>query len=214
MRGAVIAFEGIDQAGKLTQARLLAERFRAAGTACELLHYPDYETPIGRILEQALCEGLPLDARARTMLFAANRWEKDAQVRRHVEAGGVVLIDRYSASNIVYGLSQGYERAWLEALEDGLVPADVTLFVDIPAAESARRKQAGRDDFERNTSLLEEARRNYLSMSEEQDWLVVDGTQTVERVAQSILAGVTTRLQKQGRSSLLPPPRTSLTDRE
>lgn len=194
MRGALIAFEGIDQAGKLTQARRLAERLRAGGRVCELLHYPDYDTPIGRILQQALCDGLPLDARARTMLFAANRWENDEQVRQQVTGQGIVLIDRYSASNIVYGLSQGYERSWLEGLEKGLTPADVTVFVDITPEESVRRKQSGRDDFERNTRLLEEARRHYLEMSRQEGWLLVDGTLAPDTVEESILKGLQERL--------------------
>jgi dTMP kinase len=197
MRGAVIAFEGIDQAGKLTQARTLAQRLMDAGTACRLLHYPDYATPIGRIIEQALTQGLALDARARTMLFAANRWEKDSLVRDHVGQGGVALIDRYSASNLVYGLSQGYDRAWLESLEQGLLPADVTVFVDISPDESTRRKQAGRDDFERNVRLLEEARRNYTLLAQEQGWLVVDGTLAPAEVAARILAGLRQRLGRQ-----------------
>jgi dTMP kinase len=203
MRGALIAFEGIDQAGKLTQARLLAERVRAAGRACAPLHYPDYDTPIGRILQQALCEGLELDARARTMLFAANRWENDAAVRRHVDQGAMVLIDRYSASNIVYGLSQGYERRWLESLEEGLTPADVTVFVDITPEESERRKQSGRDDFERNAALLAEARRQYLEMSRQQGWLLVDGTLTTDKVADGILKGLRQRLSGKGLDDLL-----------
>lgn len=205
MRGALIAFEGIDQAGKLTQARLLTETLAAAGTACELLHYPDYTTPIGSILERCLGGDLLLDARARTMLFAANRWEKDTKVRAWLRAGHVVLIDRYSASNIVYGLSQGYDRAWLEALEQGLCVADVTVFVDITPAESARRKRTGRDDFERNLHLLEAARRHYLEMARGQNWLLVDGTSSAEKVRENILAGLAARLAERGLDSLLVP---------
>ena len=194
MSGALIAFEGIDQAGKLTQAQRIEEHFGAVGLQCKIMHYPDYETPIGKILQQALCEGLALDARARTMLFAANRWEKDAAIRQHVAAGGVALIDRYSASNIVYGLSQGYDAAWLRSLEEGLLPADVTVFVDITPAESVRRKQHDRDDFERNAALLENARSHYALMAKEQDWLVVDGAMEPQRVTQSIVEGLCARL--------------------
>ena len=194
MSGALIAFEGIDQAGKLTQAKCVEETFRDAGLHCQLLHYPDYATPIGKILEQALCAGLALDARARTMLFAANRWEKDSAIREHVAAGGIALVDRYSASNIVYGLSQGYDAQWLHSLEEGLLLADVTVFVDISPQESVRRKQHGRDDFERNTALLENARKNYTAMAAQQGWLVVDGAQDAPSVTMSILQGLRQRL--------------------
>jgi dTMP kinase len=195
MSGALVAFEGIDQAGKLTQAQALHDRAVQAGLGCALLHYPDYSTPIGRLLRQVLTEGLPLDPRARTMLFAANRWERDAEMRRLLDANDLVLVDRYSASNIVYGMSQGYDTTWLRALENGLRPADLTLFIDISPDESLRRKSASRDEFERNLELLARARDGYRQMARAENWLVVDGAGAAADVSQRIVRGVHARLQ-------------------
>jgi dTMP kinase len=186
MAGALVAFEGIDQAGKMTQARMVQSHIRELGVACEVRGYPDYETPIGSLIQASLGD-TPLDARARVMLFAANRWEKDGEVRSLVESNAVVLVDRYSASNVVYGAAQGFDEAWLLNLESGLLDPHVTLFIDISAAESRRRKSHGRDGFERNRELLEKARAHYLRLSERLDWIVVDGEQAHDEVTRAIL---------------------------
>ena len=44
----LIAFEGLDQSGKETQARLLRDRMRASGAKARVVSFPDYGTPIGR----------------------------------------------------------------------------------------------------------------------------------------------------------------------
>jgi len=194
MAGALVALEGIDQAGKETQALAVQERARAAGIACEVRGYPDYETPIGRLIHQSLRESGVLDSRTRAMLFAANRWEKDGEIRALLQQDALVLVDRYTASNVVYGASQGLDSGWLCGLETGLAEAHLTLFVDIPAAESARRKSRDRDGFERDLALLETARRHYLRLASELGWAVVDGTRPASEVTRDILAALQARL--------------------
>ena len=81
MAGALVAIEGIDQAGKLTQARAIQAHARGRGIACAVRHYPDYQTPVGQLVQRALHDEIRLADRARTMLFAANRWEKDDEMR-------------------------------------------------------------------------------------------------------------------------------------
>ena len=50
----LIAFEGLDQSGKETQARRLADSLRADGRRVETLSFPDYSTPIGKEIGAAL----------------------------------------------------------------------------------------------------------------------------------------------------------------
>ena len=195
MRGALVVLEGIDQAGKMTQARALQDAVRAGGLGCEVLHYPDYETRIGQLIRGFLLDGVALDTHARAMLFAANRWEKDAQVRAACERNALVCVDRYSASNIVYGLSQGIDEAWLQGLEAGLLPADLTVLVDIAPAESQRRKSQDRDDYERNVQLLEAARARYVRMAERDQWAVVNGEREAAQVSKDLINAVSDRLQ-------------------
>ena len=190
MAGALVALEGIDQAGKMTQARAIQERLRQRGLRCEVRHYPDYATAIGGLIRAFLSEGLALDARTRCMLFAANRWEKDSEMRALRDANSLVIVDRYTWSNVVYGLSQGLDEGWLQGLEVGLLEPDLTLLVDISPEESRRRKAGQRDGYERDARLLEQARANYLRMSRQHGWVVLNGEEPPAQVTASTFAAL------------------------
>jgi dTMP kinase len=194
MHGAFVVLEGIDQAGKMTQARALQTRLQARGLACEVRHYPDYDTAIGRLIRDFLDRGTRLDTRARCMLFAANRWEKDAELRQLLAANALVVVDRYTWSNVVYGVSQGLDESWLLGLETGLLEPDLTLLVDIPPEESRRRKTQERDDYERNAALLEQARAHYRRIAAARGWSVIDGTGASDIVTGRVCEAVANRL--------------------
>jgi dTMP kinase len=53
-RGALVAFEGLDQSGKQTQAALLGERLAAQGRRERQVSFPEYETPHGQELARAV----------------------------------------------------------------------------------------------------------------------------------------------------------------
>jgi dTMP kinase len=190
MRGALVVLEGIDQAGKMTQARALEHAAHAAGLSCAVRHYPDYETRVGTLIRAFLADGVALDARTRCMLFAANRWEKDAELRQLCETRALVCIDRYTASNVVYGTSQGVDENWLWGLEDGLLAADLTVLVDIAPEESRRRKTRERDDYERDTRLLEAARAHYGRLGRGAGWARIDGARDAAQVTRDLVATV------------------------
>jgi hypothetical protein len=54
MSGHLIAFEGLDQSGKQTQAERLRDRLKAEGHKSRLVSFPDYGTSIGEELARAL----------------------------------------------------------------------------------------------------------------------------------------------------------------
>lgn len=176
MSGAFVVLEGIDQAGKMTLARSIQARLRDAGLRCEVRHYPDYDTAIGRLIRSLLYEQADSDPRTRCLLFAANRWEKDAELRRLRQENTLVVVDRYTWSNVVYGVGQGLPEEWLCGLEAGLLEPDLTFLVDITPQESLRRKAEDRDRFERDLRLLETAREFYVRTAGGRDWAVLDGT--------------------------------------
>jgi len=75
MRGLLIAFEGLDQSGKQTQAELLRDRVTAAGRSVRLLSFPDYHTAIGMELGRALRGQHEYGADVMQLLYIANRYE-------------------------------------------------------------------------------------------------------------------------------------------
>ncbi len=161
MRGLLIAFEGLDQSGKQTQAELLRDHLVEAGRLVRLLSFPAYDTAIGGEIERALRGVREYGADVMQLLYVANRYEWKPQIERELARGTIVICDRYLASSVAYGQAQGLEAAWLLDMQKFLPQPDLTLLLDIDPAVSARRKTADRDKYERDLELLARVRASY-----------------------------------------------------
>lgn len=162
MRGVLIAFEGLDQSGKQTQAELLRDHVVAAGRLVRLLSFPAYDTPIGSEIGRALQGERDYGADVMQLLYVANRYEWKPQLQRELERGTVLICDRYLASSIAYGEAQGLDAAWLTEMQKHLPQPDLTFLLDIDPATAARRKTVDRDKYERDMALLERVRQSYV----------------------------------------------------
>src|ERR1700752_2271805 len=107
MDGLLIAFEGLDQGGKQTQAELLRDRLKGEGRKARLLSFPDYGTSIGEEIARALQGERDYDPDVMQLRYVANRYERKADVPRWMEGGLILVCDRYTASTIAYGEAQG-----------------------------------------------------------------------------------------------------------
>lgn len=190
MRGYVVAFEGLDQSGKQTQAERLAAQLRAQGRQVEFLSFPEYPTAIGQEIGRALAGDREYAADTLQLLYVANRFEFRPLMEGWLASGAVIICDRYTASSIAYGEAQGLSPAWLQAVQQPLPAADITLLLDIPPEVSLQRKQAARDRFERDLPLLARVRDSYRRQSHQLGWVLIDGQQTPEAVAAAVQAAV------------------------
>jgi dTMP kinase len=190
----LIAFEGLDQSGKETQAQLLRERLRAAGKKSRLLSFPDYGTSIGEEIARALQGEREYGADVMQLLFVANRHERCEAIREWIAGGVVLLCDRYRASSIAYGEAQGLDAQWLENIQQLLPVADLTIFIDIAPETAAKRKAHDRDRYERDLALLSRVRESYKRQAEQPGWALIDGERTKETIADDVFALVSGRL--------------------
>ena len=195
MTGLLIAFEGLDQSGKQTQAELLRDRLADRGRSVHLVSFPDYTTGIGAEIGRALRGERDYAADVMQLLYIANRYERKDEILRHKDAGAVVLCDRYLASSVAYGEAQGVDPDWLTDIQRLLPDPDITFLLDIPPAVSARRKTADRDKYERDLALLERVRESYVRQSKGNGWIPVDADRDREVVAADVFQGVTTCLR-------------------
>ena len=192
-RGLLIAFEGLDQSGKETQAARLRERFAAAGRTVHALSFPDYDTPIGREIRAALDGQRDFAADTLQLLYVANRHEYRASIEQWMAAGDVVVCDRYRASSVAYGDAQGLDAAWLRDVQRHLPEPTAIFLLDIAPEEAVRRKAHGRDKFERDLPLLSRVRESYRRQAAAEGWEVIDGTRSKDEISADILARVTSR---------------------
>ena len=85
--GALIAFEGLDQSGKQTQAERLAAVCRAANRTVHLVSFPDYATAIGTEIGEALQGCRDYAADVLQLLYIANRYEYRPRLEAWLAAG-------------------------------------------------------------------------------------------------------------------------------
>jgi len=153
-RGLFITFEGLDGTGKSTQMELLVERLRAAGHRLVATREPG-GTALGEAVREALLtkdEGKhEMDPKAEAFLYTAARVQLVEEViRPALEAGEIVLCDRYIDSSLAYqgyGRELGYENIismnmWAV---NGLLP-DLTLVMLAPEALRRRRLSGAEAD--------------------------------------------------------------------
>ena len=194
LRGLLIAFEGLDQSGKQTQAELLRDRLTAAGRAVRLLSFPDYHSPIGSELRRALDGEHEYGADVMQLLYVANRYEWKNQIVEERDAGTILLCDRYLASSVAYGEAHGLDGAWLLDIQKYLPQPDLTILLDIPPDVSARRKTADRDRYERDLPLLARVRESYLRQAQNGNWLRLDADRDRAAVSEDVFKAVSARL--------------------
>src|SRR5215831_16618866 len=175
MPGLLIAFEGLDQSGKQTQAELLRDQLKREGRKARLVSFPDYGTSIGEEIARALQGERDYEADVMQLLYIANRYERKGDLQRWLDGGLILVCDRYIASSIAYGEAQGLDRAWLREVQKFLPPASLTIMLDISPETAVQRKAVDRDRYERDLAMLGRVRDSYRSQAESGRWVVLDG---------------------------------------
>lgn len=193
-RGHLIAFEGLDQSGKQTQAERLVAALTRAGHHVELLSFPDYTTPIGTEIGRALHGERDYQPDVMQLLYVANRYEHRPRIEATIEQGGIVVCDRYLASSIAYGEAQGLDPDWLVAIQAHLPQPSLTIILDIPPETSLDRKQSARDRYERDHALLVRVRASYQRQAQQPSWRLVDGHRPKDDVSEVVLDVIRTTL--------------------
>jgi len=196
MTGLLIAFEGLDQSGKQTQAELVSEHVRARGRECRLLSFPDYATPIGSEISKALHGEREYGPDVRQLMYVANRYEKRSEMADALQHGVVLVCDRYLASSIAYGEAQGLDAAWLCDIQRHLPRPDLTILLDIAPETAVQRKASGRDRYERDLTLLSRVRQSYQRQTTHDGWLRLNGERPREAVSADVVNAVETLLAR------------------
>jgi len=190
MRGVLIAFEGLDQSGKQTQAERLKAVVEARGRQAMLLDFPSYETHIGMEIGAGLQGAREYAPDTMQLLYVANRYEKKPQIEARLAAGTIVICDRYLASSVAYGEAHGLDGDWLREMQKYLPQPDLTILLDIAPETAAGRKTGNRDKYERDLALLARVRESYRRLADAGGWLRLDGERPKDVVAGDVQLAV------------------------
>jgi dTMP kinase len=196
----LFVIEGVDGAGKSTQTRLLRDYLSRIGYNCEYMHFPRTDAPyfgelIARFLRGEFGSLNYVDPYLVAMLYAGDRKDASSLISNWLSEGKIVLLDRYTYSNIAYQcakLSDNSSREklmqWILALEFehfAIPKPDLNIFLDVPfifAENNLTKARTGndrnylngtRDIHEDSMAFQKKVRDVYLRVSESDERLVV-----------------------------------------
>ena len=197
----IIAVEGIDGAGKRTIVQAIQREYGA-----RTLAFPRYEESIHAQLAQQALHGKMGDLTdsiyGMATMFALDRYGANAQIAEYAETG-VLVLDRYVASNAAYSWARSGEKAivdWVADLEFsqlGLPVPDLQVLVDTPPAVAQERavKRAAadesreRDRYERDASLQQATYEAYVALAEQgwaSRWLRTTDARTIMQAVEAV----------------------------
>lgn len=161
MRGALIVLEGCDRSGKTTQCTKLVEALNNMKIPAKKISFPDRSTPIGSIINDYLSRKIELPDRSVHLLFSANRWELEPEIRKQIESGVTLIVDRYSYSGVVFtSAKQCIDFKWCCGPENGLPKPDLVMFLKLSTEQMVKRSGFGDERYE-NVEFQSKVDQNY-----------------------------------------------------
>ena len=218
-RGKLIAIEGIDGSGKRTQVDLLAKALAARGHSVYSTGFPQYDSwfggMVGRFLNGELGQLDSVDPHFTALLYAGDRFEAKPKLETALNAGQIVLADRYIASNLAHQTARVASEkradflAWIEHLEYsiyGLPRESLILYLRVPPAQaqmlvkqkaSRSYTSAKQDILEASLRHLEQATAMYDHLAQRAPWATIQCFDTManamrpaDEIAAEVLAAV------------------------
>mgnify|MGYP002841241963 FL=1 len=200
-----IVFEGIDGSGTTTQTGRMADHIPALGHDVVRTREPG-GTPLAERIRALVLEPTEeeVEPTAELLLYAASRAQHVAKVIvPSLATGTPVVCDRFTCSTLAYqGFGRQLDRLMVNELNElacmGTVP-DLTIFLELPAAESNRRRLEREQQPDRleaaGDAFLERVRTGYteLARTGDQATLIIDATADADAVATNIIAEVESR---------------------
>lgn len=201
-----VCFEGIDGAGKSTQAELLLQDLKRRGVPAELVADPG-TTKIGAAIRSLLLDSdVPISGVAQMLLFSAARAELSNYINDKIHAKKVVICDRWLFSTLVYqGVLNQIARDFIVDVFDysGCPFPDLCFVLDISPESAKDRMGLPQDRYERRSlSSRKKMREAYLALAQEPDFSSVTRVLNAERprdqTAAAVSDAVTARLREFG----------------
>lgn len=208
----IFVLEGLDGCGKGTQADLLIKNLLKTDPTTGLVKFPDYTTPIGRLLQDWMHGMIHLyhekdnlkqemrsaSALALQAILLANKTEQSDLLWGYKNTGNLV-IDRYWQSGVAYGSGiDGLDFDYMTKINQGLPSADVNFLIHVPLQVALeRQEQRGRKDiYEGRADAMARCASTYVKLwakmadKDPEAWIVIDGNRPREEVAASIFSEV------------------------
>ncbi|CAH8542003.1 unnamed protein product [Dicrocoelium dendriticum] len=169
--GIFIAIEGADRTGKTTQASMLGDALtKLTGTKTLLVKFPDRQTTLGQCLDDYLKGSHKIDTHALHLLFTANRWERQDEMRQALSHGTPVVADRYTYSGIAYTAAKPPPTPswqWCCDMEKGLVEPDLVICLTPERFEHLKERDGYGGERYETDDFQQRVLENYVRLSKD-----------------------------------------------
>lgn len=197
-KGKLIVLDGTDGCGKKTQTDILVTHLKAEGHEVGIVDFPQYKRPSAIQVENCLNgvfgDPVQMNPYAASLPYAFDRFVPAAEIQAALDAGEMVVSNRYTSSNVGHQgskiIDEAERRIFLEWLLDlefnrlGIPEPDLTFFLHVPiikARELVDQKaareyiEAGtRDGLEDDLEHQKRAEAAYYYAAELYDWPVIE----------------------------------------
>lgn len=200
MRGILIAVCGLDGAGKSTQINLLENWFNDNNLVCETTRQPTKYYREDERVRNYLDNGVCPDMKSIALLAAADRrWHLETYIEPKIAKNINIISDRYLYSSLAYFKVRGLDENFIRMINGEIRKPDVIIFLDLKAEETVQRVKI-RDNNnlkyeERNIEIFKEVRKTFHDILPE-DTIIIDATQSQERVHSIILDNVIKKIKE------------------
>jgi dTMP kinase len=194
-KGIFIVIEGLDGSGKTTQANLLTQKL--AKTRDVMFTAEPSQGKIGSFIRRfCLYEDKRLPTEAEALLFAADRIEHlQNEIKPALDAGKIVICDRYIYSSLAYQGSAGLSLDWIKTINARALQPDFALFIDVPPEKVLERLQRKKSVME-TLDTQQKVREVYLKYVEKGELVAINGDKPKEIVAETLYAKILELLKK------------------
>lgn len=200
MSGKLIVIEGTDGTGKETQTRTLIDKLRDSNVEVRTMSFPRYKKHWGSLIREDYLSGrnkevYENDPWLPSNLYALDRRDASQRIRRLLDSGAHIILDRFTESNLAYQGAKlsGNERSgfikrltYYESQILGIPSADHVLYLDLPLEETVKiikerveeakaRGEDYKDIHEQDIEFRKRVRETYLELAAARDnWIVID----------------------------------------
>jgi dTMP kinase len=194
-KGVFICIEGLDGSGKTTHAHRLVQNLQKQGLDAVYTTEPS-RGEFGRFIRTSVLQGKKRAPRVvEALLFAVDRVDHvEKEVKPALEAGKIVVSDRYVYSSLAYQGAAGLDLKWIEEINQRALPPDLAIYINVPPEVVVKRIRRKRSVMER----LETQRRVkevYMKFVENEKLISLDGDRKKGEVEKDILKMVMDFLQ-------------------
>lgn len=188
-RGKFITFYGVNNIGKSTHARILADRLQKEGFEPVYVKYPIYELkPSGPYLNKILREGdQKISEEELQLWFTINRHQYENELKKMLMQGKTIIAEDYIGTGLAWGMAKGSNEEWLEQINKYLLRSDMAILID-----GEREKKAAEKGHihETNDNLMRKASKTHRDLAKKYAWYTIKLQEKKENTAKLVWEGV------------------------